>query len=145
MTPFTRNALKQILFVQEGFRDKPYTDTTGHLTIGIGRNLSDRGISLNEAYDLLENDIEYFEGCLQKVFPFYDRLSQARQAVLVNMAFNLGLKNLLEFKKFVEYLADNDYSNAAKEMLDSVWAKQVGARAQVLAAIMQTNELQIES
>lgn len=126
---------------QEDYRQYPYLDSTGHMTIGIGRNLSDRGISLIEAFEMLENDIEYFEGRLSNTLPWFDALDSNRKVVLINMCFNLGTKGFFSFKKMLQYVSKQDFINAADEMLDSLWAEQVGERACVLADIMRTGEL----
>ena len=85
------------LMRHEGLRLKPYRDTVGKLTIGIGRNLDDVGISRDEAMVLLKNDIDKTITALREHLPFYDSLSEARRNVLANMAFNMGIRGLLDF------------------------------------------------
>jgi lysozyme len=130
-------ALKNLIIKYEGLRLFPYQDTTGNCTIGYGRNLADRGISKSEAYILLNDDIDYFYESLCKNLSFFDKLDKVRQIVLLNMCFNLGIKGLLEFNKMLEYLSAKQYYHASQEMLDSIWAKQVGERAKELAEIME--------
>lgn len=67
MTPESRQKLKNMLVQDESYRQFPYTDTTGHLTVGIGRNISQRGISTTEASQLLDNDIIYFSAKLDHI------------------------------------------------------------------------------
>lgn len=141
MTPEARTRLRNLLIHHEGYRQFPYTDTTGHLTIAIGRNLTDRGISVNEALTLLEDDITFFTNKLRAVIPLFDRLNDARQIVLVNMCFNLGVNGLLRFKSMLKALENKDYEEAAKQMLNSKWAEQVGQRAHDLSTIMKDGEL----
>ena len=71
----------------------------------------------------------------------YEKLDDARQTVLANMAFNLGMSRLGKFKKMWAALSRQDYQKAADEMMDSRWARQVGVRAKRLEAIMRTGEL----
>lgn len=141
MTPEGKQKLRQLLTRHEQFRQFPYTDTTGHLTVGIGRNLSDRGISVTEATYLLDDDIIYFYGKLSHYLGFFVRLTENRQIALIDMCFNLGLQGFLNFKKMMLALESGDYERAAGEMLDSEWSHQVGERATTLANIIRTGEL----
>lgn len=125
--------LAQELLRDEGLRLKPYRCTAGKLTIGVGRNLDDRGITEAEALVLLDNDIKSFWGQLVATLPWVMQAPEAVQEVLVNMCFNLGLAGLLKFPQTLEYLKSRIYVDAASEMLRSKWAAQVGARAERLA------------
>lgn len=113
----------------EGLRLKPYRCTAGKLTIGYGRNIEDVGISEDEAEIMLVNDVRKVVSALPKALPFYHRLNGEVKEVLINMAFNLGIKGLLGFKKTLAYIEAGEYEKAADEMLDSDWATQVGDRA----------------
>lgn len=119
----------------EGLRLKPYTCTAGKLTIGYGRNLEDVGISEKEAEQLLMNDIRSVENSLFQ-YPWFTNLSFTRQAIIINMAFNLGIPRLLQFKKMIAALEQHNYPEASYQMLDSKWAKQVGNRAKELSKAM---------
>ncbi len=129
--------LKSELVRDEGVRLKPYRCTAGKLTIGVGRNLEDRGITTREAQMLLENDIADVVLELRAAIPWIDELSDARQRVLVNMGFNLGVPGLLKFKNTLAMIRNHQYVEASKAMLDSKWAKQVGDRATRLAKMMK--------
>ncbi|MDP2172765.1 MAG: hypothetical protein Q8J62_03235 [Candidatus Cloacimonadaceae bacterium] len=88
--------IKEQLLRHEGLRLKPYRCTAGKLTIGIGRNLKDCGISQTEAYVLLENDIQNCEKqILDEIPEIYNALDEVRKSVLLNMCFNLGIGGLL--------------------------------------------------
>jgi lysozyme len=100
----------------EGVKFKPYHCSADKLTIGVGRNLEDVGISEAESDFLLANDI--------------------RKRVMINMCFNLGLSRLLNFKKFLAAMEAADWEEAAVQMLDSKWARQVGPRATRLKDMM---------
>lgn len=143
MTPETRLKLKKLLVIHESYKQFPYQDSTGHLTIGIGRNLDDRGISTTEAFQLLDDDIFYFYTKLNHALPFFCDMSDNRQIALVDMCFNLGINGLLGFTQAIEALKNKDYEAAAKEMLDSKWAEQVGERANTLAEIIRTGECNV--
>lgn len=132
-----RTLLKSQLERHEGLRLKPYRDTVGKLTVGYGRNLDDVGITPEEAELMLDNDIDAAEKHLLTVDE-YNELDPIRQAVICNMCFNLGFYGLMAFRKMWKAIARKDYSEAAKQMLDSLWARQVGYRADELAQIMRT-------
>jgi lysozyme len=120
MTETLMNRIKAQLVRHEGLRLKPYRCTAGKLTIGIGRNLDDRGISQKEAYAMLERDIQDFEqGLLDEIPDVYNGLDEVRQSVLLNMCFNLGLKGLLEFKNTLAFIGSGDWERAANGMLAS--------------------------
>ena len=118
--------IKEQLVRHEGLRLKPYRCTAGRLTIGIGRNLDDCGISQSEAYVMLINDIMNCEKQLQSKIPdIYNGLDEVRKSVLLNMCFNLGINGLLGFKNTLAFVKAGDWERAANNMLVSKWAKQV--------------------
>jgi lysozyme len=128
--------IKEMLIKHEGLRLKPYMDSTGHLTIGVGRNL-ERGITSKEADFLLDNDIENVKAQLTAIGSVYNDLSATRKMCLENMCFNMGIKKLLGFKKMFLAISEKDYVKAANEMLKSKWAQQVKGRAKELATLME--------
>ena len=135
-----RERLKKALVRHEGLRLKTYRCTAGKLTIGVGRNLDDVGISEAEAMVLLEGDIDAVIKGLDYALPWWTSLDDARREVLANMAFNLGLKTLLTFKNTLAAIQAGRYKEAAERMLQSKWASQVGNRAKELAAQMETGK-----
>ena len=138
MTESLLNRIKAQLVRHEGLRLKPYRCTAGKLTIGIGRNLDDCGISQSEAYVMLINDIMNCEKQLQAKIPdIYNGLDEVRKSVLLNMCFNLGINGLLGFKNTLAFIKAGDWERAANNMLVSRWAKQVGCRAIELSELMR--------
>ena len=121
----------------EGVRNKVYKDSLGIETIGVGRNLVDRGLSDDEIDHLLANDIDIAEAEASELVPNFDFLTDARQRVLVNMCFNMGKTRLSKFVRFLDAIEHENFERAAEEMLDSRWAVQVGARADRLADMMR--------
>jgi lysozyme len=130
-------ALRADLIRDEGLRLKPYRCTAGKLTIGIGRNLDDVGISREEAETLLDHDIAALTADFDRALPWWRGLSEARQRGLVNMGINLGLPRLLGFRRMLAALERGEFATAAAQALDSTWATQVGARAQRIAALIR--------
>ena len=129
--------ITELLVQHEGMRLKPYKCTAGKLTIGVGRNLDDVGITNYEAMALLKNDIARVKQELYGNLPYFEALDETRQVVLIDMCFNLGISRLLKFKKMFLALNAGLYDVAASEMLDSRWAKQVGKRALELSIMMK--------
>jgi lysozyme len=123
------NKLVDMLVQHEGMREKPYEDTTGHLTIGVGRNLDSIGLSHDEIYYMLKNDIRRCEEELTNAFRWFKYLDDVRQHAMINLCFNLGITRLRKFKKALAAMETDDFEEAADEFLDSKWAQQVGSRA----------------
>lgn len=135
-----RDIAKAELKVDEGSVPHAYADSRGYWTIGVGRLIDERlggGLSQDEIDRLLENDIDRAEATAKALFPAFSSLSDARKAVLLNMAFNLGSARLAAFQRFREAVSAGAWEQAAAEMLDSRWAEQVGARAHRLAKQMK--------
>lgn len=140
-----RDKLLQQLKRDEGFVDHAYQDHLGYWTIGIGRLIDGRRggrITEEEALYLLNNDVERFEKEVDKALPWVKNLDEARKGVILNMAFNLGIQGLLGFKNTLAKVQAGEYAEAAKNMLASKWAYQVGNRAIRLAKQMETGTWQ---
>lgn len=161
--------LKQQITQHEACRLSPYKCTAGKWTIGVGRNLDDVGMFVDEqkahfghvykgqalidaliqkpidkalALWMLEVDITTAENDAAKLVKL-DEHCFARQGVIINMAFNLGYTRFSKFKKLFKALEFKDYDTAAQEMKDSLWFKQVGNRAIELCEQMKTGEWQL--
>ncbi len=130
--------LLEQLIQHEGLRLLPYVDSVGKLTIGIGRNLTDKGISRVEAMVLCANDISECELDLQ-TFYWFTVLSPVRQRALLDMRFNVGPGGFRGFHNMLAALARHDYPTAARELLNSKMAQQTGARAVHLAQMIHSN------
>lgn len=137
------DALKQQLIMHEGLKLTPYRCTADKLTIGVGRNLDDVGITQEEAEFLLDNDILRCCDDLDRNMSWWRDLSETRQRVLVDMVFNLGISRFMKFQNTIDALANGNYKGAAEEMLDSRWAEQVGQRAMRLANAMEFDEFDL--
>ena len=124
----------------EGLRLKPYTDTTQHLSIGYGRNLTDNGISEEEADLLLEHDLDATEQAIRLAWLPFNGLDEVRQRAVAEMGFNLGIPGLMKFHGMLGALEAGDYGLAAAHALNSLWAAQVGLRARRLARMLLTGE-----
>ena len=129
----------------EGLVLHAYKDSLGYLTIGYGRLIDKAkhgGISEAEAEYLLQNDVSIVLSALHRNIPFFDRLCVQRQAVLVNMAFQMGISGVQKFKKTLSLVEVGDYNGAADNMLKSLWAKQTPNRAAEMAEQMRTGKWQ---
>ena len=127
--------LSDLIKRHEGLRLKPYTDTTGNITIGYGRNLTSNGITNLEAELMFEHDLAEAEDNIFKVFPHY--IPGRKWMALVDMMFNLGLTRFLTFKKMIAAIEQGDWEQASKEVLDSRYAEQVGQRAVEIAEMIR--------
>ena len=153
------------LILHEGIRFRPYKDTVGKLTIGVGRNIDDKpiiaseqqklfgsvltqeelsktlnkGITKQQAEMLLVWDIADATKDAQALLSNFDTLSQQRQYVMIDMAFNMGRKGLGTFKNTLKMVNDGKYTEASENMLKSKWATQVKGRAIRLSIMMRDN------
>jgi len=158
---YRRENFIEKLVAHEGLRLQVYQDTLGIDTIGIGRNLEDRGITKEELDDLdipsidhvyeygiteadavylATNDVQIVEEELVRAHPCVEQLDSVRQLILMDMAFNMGVPRLCKFKNMWNVKHENKYDIAAKEMLDSRWANQVKSRSTKLANAMHNGE-----
>jgi lysozyme len=125
----------------EGCEPCVYYDSLGWATIGVGRLVDKRkggGLRSDEITYLLQNDIDDRITAVTKALPWFQNLDDARQGVLLNMAFQLGTAGLLAFKATLAAVQGARYDEAAADMLNSVWAQQTPARAKRLAEQMRT-------
>ena len=140
----TREALR-LIRTHEGFRHTSYLDTAGIPTIGYGFNQHQihcvsklEYITREDAERLLRRLVMELSQQLKTRVKTYSKLSFRRKAVLIDMAYNLGVRGLMRFVKMMKALERRDYSRAAHEMLDSRWAVVVKTRATTLSRIMKT-------
>lgn len=121
--------LTEKLKYEEGCELMPYKDTLNKLTIGIGRCLDERGITMEEAEFLLKTDISIVMTELNDSFPWWSNLSEKRQLIMCDLVFNLGMPKLKKFVKFLAAMEEEHWLNAHDELLDSNYADQVPNRA----------------
>lgn len=118
--------LKNLVIAHEGIKLKPYHCTANKLTIGVGRNLEDCGISKTEAMFMLDNDLAEAERYL-KAYDWFREIDRVRQEVLIELCFNIGIAKIIQFKNMIKAIHEKDFNEASEHMLDSIWAKQVGS------------------
>lgn len=129
--------LKNDIVRSPALRYKLYKRWDDIMIMSIGRDFYNVGISEVEAMTMLLNDVARVKQELKATLPVYLHLNEKRQEVLINMCFNLGINRFLKFKRMFVALESSDYTEAAKEMLDSRWARQVGNRSKELAEKMR--------
>lgn len=133
-----KQPLYESLIDHEGIRNLPYLDTLGHLTIGVGHKLDSIPLTPRVIQAILEDDVAYKEAELHRVIPYWHEfLSETRQCVILEMAFQLGAKGVKNFKKMWAAIKAEDFDTAANEMLDSQWHQQTPNRAEKLAERMR--------
>jgi lysozyme len=133
------------LLRDEGFRPNPYNDTRGFRTVGVGHNLDANPLpseqypmTIDRAKAVLADDASRIWNRLQGALPWASSLPDAYCGVLINMAFNMGVNGLLEFRHMLADVHAGEYVAAATEMQNSSWYGQVGDRAKRLVQQMQT-------
>jgi lysozyme len=146
----------RLLIEHEGLRLKPYYDTMGISTVGVGHNLLASPLPADLQFDLNETGALTHEQCLELLkadldtviddlatFEWFAWLSDLRKAAMCDMRFNLGHGRFREFKKMLAALSQRDFNDASAAMLDSAWAKQVPSRAWGLAIIIKNDVEQV--
>ena len=148
------NEIQKRLLLHEGLLLKPYICPAGYLSVGVGRNLITNplspkeievvgknykdGISENAVFFLLKNDVKRCFKELSDNISWFYQLDDERQYALLDMCFNMGIKRLLGFKRMLGAMFIGDYRGAAKECLNSKYAKDVGKRAERIAQLIET-------
>jgi len=129
--------VEELIKKHEGFRKNMYQCSQGFNTIGYGLNL-DAGISTGLAEAILQYQVSVVKTQCMDNFPWFSELDEVRQAVVLDMVYNLGLNGFMKFRKTIRLIEIGMYLEAGEEMLDSLWARQVGSRAIRLYEMMQT-------
>jgi lysozyme len=130
----------------EGVEREVYLDSVGIPTTGVGRNLNAKPLPDGWTYpltdaqidELLADDLGDVFSDLDRALPWWRKMSYARQRVIANMCFNLGITRLLGFKNTLAAMEQGRYTTAAAGMMASKWAGQVGKRAERLSEMMVT-------
>ena len=131
----------------EGFRSRVYQDTKGILTIGVGRNIQEKGITRAEADYLRNNDLVEAEVEAGQAFAWFNDLNRCRQAAIIDLVFNMGMGTFKTFKKTIAFMNAGDYTEAGAELLrgggedgKSLYWIQVGDRAVEIAYMISKGE-----
>jgi lysozyme len=132
-----RDALMADLIRDEGLKLNPYLCTAGKMTIGVGRNLDDRGITRDEALYMLGNDITITMKDLDAVIPEWRYLDEPKARALANMCFQLGRVRFCQFTKMIAAIRKHDFAEAGREARDSLWYKQVPNRAERVIKMLE--------
>jgi len=135
----------ELIKKHEGFSNTVYKCPAGYWTIGFGRLCDPQfkisGLTRAEGEYLLANDLTKTDKELNKNFPWYEYLDVNRKAALIDLAYNIGITRLLDFKKTLTFLAEKKYTEAAAELLDSKYAVDVKGRAETISNIIKTGNL----
>lgn len=142
-----RDKLAAQLRPEEGIRAFPYDDVTGKppalkgkLTIGVGRNLTDKPLSQGAIEYLLAEDISEVIQSLDHFLPWWSGHDDVRQRVLADLCFNLGITRLLKFTTFLPLFQAGKYAEAADDLSQQAWHRQVGLRALKLEQMLRTGQ-----
>ena len=141
MTPEQLEKLRAELIRDEALRLMPYVDTVGKVTIGVGRNLTDKGITNEEANLMLDNDIQEHLKLLDDNLEWWRTMTDNRQRVLANMAFNMGVPNLItKNPKMLALMKAGAFVAAGNEVLNGPWSSQVKGRAFRISEQLKTGK-----
>ena len=153
MNPNSRAAMRPDVMGAEGFRQFPYMDCCGkpwrqcvcvkkgRLSIAYGRNLDDVGISKLEGEVLLDHDLYTAETNATNAFDWFGACSELRQRAVTELVFNLGIVGFKGFRQTIAAIKAKQYAQAAVNLLDSLWAKQVGpTRSERIARYLRDGE-----
>jgi lysozyme len=132
--------VRKRLIQEEGLKLQLYHCTAGKLTIGVGRNVEDRGITHDTAMQMLDEDIDICVGELEKNLSWFEDAPDKIQEVLIDLCFNMGINRLMGFVKTLHKLKTGAYKEAAEELLDSRYASSVPNRAKRNADIIASME-----
>lgn len=146
-TPPTIGSLddtKKMIIKHEGIRDKPYKDSLGLWTVGVGHLIGD-GKTLPEEYNrtftnaeimkMFDDDFEHHAKAAEKI-PGYNKSNQPAQGALIDLTFNMGTSWYKKWPTFVKKLSEGDFQGAAEELASSKWATQVKSRAQTIIGLI---------
>lgn len=146
------NIAAQIISLEEGYREAPYYDHLGFPTVGYGRLIGTKGAPLSQYRGVIYEKAErvwldcHIEALRRDMVcssmkDAYQNCDEVRQAVLLSMAYQLGMKGLSKFKKTLGFIEDGLFDCASMEMVESKWADQTPERAERHADMMHSGEL----
>jgi len=130
--------MMRLLELNEGLKLKPYVDTVGKVTIGLGRNLTDRGITRAEAFMMARTNVEEEIQNLLLSDSYITLMDPVRQAAVIDLAYNLGISKWRQFRRTRDHLAAGEYELAAEDLMDSKWFRQVGLRGPRIVKMIVT-------
>lgn len=131
-----RNTAESLLKKHEGYSDKLYKCTAGKWTIGVGHNIEDNGMPDFILKLLFEHDASVIWDEMISRLPWVESSPDSVKIVLLDMAFNMGVPRLMNFKNMLRYAEASDWENMYKQMMDSRWARQVPNRAAELGRMI---------
>lgn len=130
--------VKKRLIQEESMQLFPYKCSANKLTLGVGRNIEDRGISDVTAMQMLEEDIDLCVEELARNITWWEEAPDGIQEVLIDLCFNMGISRLMLFTKTLGYMGSGEMSKAADELLNSRYATMVPNRAKRNADIIRS-------
>ena len=142
--------ITDLLAYEEGFSDKPYYCSQGYPTIGIGLKIGPKNAPLSNytfrvskkvAQAFLEEEIVKIREAISS-YPWFTKSNEARQNILISMAYQMGVKGLLSFTNTLKFIENEHYIEAASNMLKSKWATQTPNRARRHALVMSTGRME---
>lgn len=140
--------IRDVLEVEEGWRDKPYLCSEGYPTVGYGFKIGPKGVDIRNYQFTLPRSAgdRWLDDLIQMLrFELHSRLSglnEARQAVILSMCYQMGINGCMAFSRMWAAIDQRDYQAAAVEMMDSRWAKQTQSRARRHRDVMSSGTVE---
>jgi lysozyme len=140
--------VKKMIMRHEGVKTKPYKDSRGLWTVGVGHLIGDghslppewdRELSMPEVMALFDKDFESHKKAAATV-PNYDKLNPQGQAAMIDLAYNMGGAWWHRWPQFTKFMQDFNIEGAVNSLQTSAWYTQVGARAREVVGLLATNE-----
>jgi lysozyme len=132
--------IETLLYINEGYRSKPYRCTANKLTIGIGYNLDDNNFPESAAVELLRYTLSGIHYHLRETYDFYNTAPENIKIAMQDLVFNLGASRFAKFKNTIKHLELQEYDLASKELLDSKYAKQLKNRSKLISEIIKNKK-----
>jgi lysozyme len=131
---------EDLLVKEEAFVPHVYKDSLGYWTIGHGIMVDKRkggGLRPEESLFILRNRLKLAGAVMDDKIPWWRDLNGPRRAILLSMAYQMGVDGLLRFKRTLAAIREGDYAKGAKGMMASLWAQQTPGRARRHAQVMK--------
>jgi lysozyme len=145
------STISKLLEFEEGRYEEPYDDATGkvlhkgdtiqgYITIGIGRCLNTNPLDEEEIQFLFDHELKKTRDELDRSLPWWRTLNEPRQAIILSMAFQLGVHGLMGMNETLKHIQNGQWADAKTHMLNTLWARQTSKRARRHAEQMEKGE-----
>lgn len=141
--------IKAMIIKHEGKINRPYKDSLGLWTVGVGHLIGDgkslppemnREFSDEEVMAMFEKDYAHHRSAAMNI-PGFDKLNGKGQGALTDLTFNMGPSWISKWPKLKKQLEEGDTESAAKNLEQSKWYGQVGNRAPTIVSLLKDSKV----